>query len=382
MNNTKKIQIPVISIIPGIGRAVREQLSSSTASSRAAKLYQMSKLEIMDLPVPVVYPPSASNNHQPKGCIGTPSPQAPEWQLRPSEQEILQHAEVLLMDAHLAAPVLLAPELNLPSKWHHLLKNVQWVQGTYAGVDSYHQYPNATADPGFTVSRAGGIMPTALAQFVLGHVIMIERKLFEARQFQERRIFGRWDLMYRSFRHVTIGILGFGEVGQEIGRTFKALGFQVVGFKRRVRDDEHKTLVACAHSVSTHICDVLEQSDYVVNVLPSTEATRYLLTETTLAVCHKMQPVFINVGRGDVISEQTLLWALDQGLLSKAVLDVFEQEPLPRSSRLWSHPKVVVTPHIAGSVFPKDVADVFIRNLNRYLEGKPVLYQMDWSSGY
>ncbi|KAG6576276.1 Glyoxylate/hydroxypyruvate reductase A [Phytophthora cinnamomi] len=380
---SSKLQIPVVSIIPGIGDAVRQQLSAPTAASTpAGKLFQSSQLEIVDLPVPVVRPPNASNNHQPKGAVGAPAPTTPEWKLDPKQQLILEDAEVLFMDAHTAAPLLLAPKTNLPFDLQHLLKKVQWVQGTYAGVDSYHQFPEAPADPGFTVSRAGGIMPTALAQFVFGYVIAIERKLFEAKEYQEKREFARWELKYRSFRQLTVGILGLGDVGQEIGRTFKASGFQVIGFKRRVSDEDRKALASSADRVSNDLSEVLEQSDYVVNVLPSTDATRYLLTENTLEVCRKKQPVFINVGRGDVISEETIVNALEKGLLSKAVLDVFEKEPLPKDSALWTHPKVIVTPHIAGTVFPEDVADVFVKNLNRRLEGKPVLYQMNWSSGY
>ncbi|GMF37707.1 unnamed protein product [Phytophthora fragariaefolia] len=380
---SSKTQIPVVSIIPGIGEAVRQQLSSPRAASTpAGKLFQSSKLEIVDLPLPVVCPPNASNNHQPKGAMGAPAPTTPEWKLDPKQQRILEDAEVLFMDAHMAAPLLLAPKTNLPFELQHLLKKVQWVQGTYAGVDSYHQFPDAPADPGFKVSRAGGIMPAALAQFVFGYVIAIERKLFEAKQYQEKREFARWELKYRSFRNLTIGILGLGDVGQEIGRTLKASGFQVIGFKRRVSEDDRKALTSSADLVSNDLSEVLEQSDYIVNVLPSTDATRYLLTENTLEVCRKKQPVFINVGRGDVISEATIVNALEKGLLSKSVLDVFEKEPLPKDSQLWTHPKVIVTPHIAGTVFPEDVADVFVKNLDRHLEGKPVLYQMDWSTGY
>ncbi|KAE8974666.1 hypothetical protein PR003_g20475 [Phytophthora rubi] len=382
MTNSK-IQIPVVSIIPGIGDAVRQQLSSpAAASSTAGKLFQSSQLEIVDLPLPVVCPPNASNNHQPKGAVGAPAPTTPEWKLDPKQQQILEDAEVLFMDAHMAAPLLLAPKTNLPFELQHLLKKVQWVQGTYAGVDSYHQFPEAPADPGFTVTRAGGIMPTALAQFVFGYVIAIERKFFEAKEFQENREFARWELKYRSFRQLTIGILGLGDVGQEIGRTLKASGFQVIGFKRRISDEDAKALASSADRVSNDLSEVLGQSDYIVNVLPSTDATRYLLTENTLEVCRKKSPVLINVGRGDVISEETIVNALEKGLLSKAVLDVFEKEPLPKDSPLWTHPKVIATPHIAGTVFPEDVADVFVKNLNRHLEKKAVLYQMDWSSGY
>lgn len=106
MTNSK-LQIPVVSMIPGIGNAVRQQLSSSTASSPASKLYKSDQLEIVDLPVPVVCPPNASNNHQPKGSVGQVAT-APEWKLDPKQQKILEDAEILFMDAHTAAPLLLA----------------------------------------------------------------------------------------------------------------------------------------------------------------------------------------------------------------------------------------------------------------------------------
>ncbi|RMX67712.1 hypothetical protein DD238_001473 [Peronospora effusa] len=383
-----KLQIPVVSIIPGIGEAVRKQLSSPTASSLASKLYQSSKLEILDFPLPVIDPLNVSKKQSLEELVDIASSSSsssslpPKWKLDLMQQQILQDAEILLMDAHLAAPLLLAPKTNLPIELQHLLKKVQWVQGTYAGVESYHQYRDAPADPGFTVSRAGGIMPKAVTQFVFGYVIAIERRLFEAQEYQKKRVFGRYELKYRSFQQVTIGILGLGEIGQEMGRIFKASGFHVVGFKRHVSDGERQALLLSADHTSTDLTEVLEQSDYVVNVLPSTDATRYLLTEHMLEHCRKRQPVFINVGRGDIISEKTIIAALDTGLLSKAVLDVFEQEPLPKESPLWTHPKVIVTPHIAGTVFPEDVADVFVRNLDRRIEGKEVLYQMDWSNGY
>jgi phosphoglycerate dehydrogenase-like enzyme len=128
--------------------------------------------------------------------------------------------------------------------------------------------------------------------------------------------------------------------------------------------------------------DVLVSSDYIVNVLPSTPATRYLLNKDSLAVCATKKPVFINVGRGDVISEDEIISALDNEIFSKAVLDVFETEPLPQESKLWDHPLVTVTPHISGSVFPEDVAAVMIQNLDRKLAGQPLEYQVDWANGY
>ncbi|GMF37690.1 unnamed protein product [Phytophthora fragariaefolia] len=94
------------------------------------------------------------------------------------------------------------------------------------------------------------------------------------------------------------------------------------------------------------------------------------------------RPVFINVGRGDVIKESELVQALDDGIFSKAVLDVFETEPLPRESPLWTHPHVLITPHVSALSLPEEVADVFVRNLELRLKDLPMLYPVDWADGY
>ncbi|KAE9051382.1 hypothetical protein PR001_g1503 [Phytophthora rubi] len=162
----------------------------------------------------------------------------------------------------------------------------------------------------------------------------------------------------------------------------RSCGYNVVGFKRHVSAQDVEDLAECADQITTSLDEVLAKSDYLVNLLPSTSATRYVLNETNLELCRERSPVFINIGRGDVISEKTLIDALDKKTLSRAVLDVFEQEPLPKTSQLWEHPAVLLMPHVSGKVFPEDVALKFLDNFNRYLKGEPLAYQVDWTKGY
>lgn len=188
-------------------------------------------------------------------------------------------------------------------------------------------------------------------------------------------------LQYRPFRSLTVSVLGFGDIGQGIGKLLKAAGFQVVGFKRRLNNTNHTSAVA--DRVTDDLQDALAAADIIVSVLPSTAATFHLLTDDVLAVCSAKQPAFLNVGRGSVIAERTLIDALDRHVLSHAVLDVFEVEPLPLKSALWTHPRVHVTPHVAAVSFPEDVAAVFVANLETFLAGDtPLQYTVDWTSGY
>ena len=92
--------------------------------------------------------------------------------------------------------------------------------------------------------------------------------------------------------------------------------------------------------------------------------------------------MFINVGRGDVINEKSLLMALDEQWISGAILDVFEEEPLPMHSKLWGRSDVIVSPHVSGLTQSSDVPKVFLTNYQRYIDGKELKFLVDWAKGY
>jgi phosphoglycerate dehydrogenase-like enzyme len=303
---------------------------------------------------------------------------------------VLEQAKIVVMDQHSGGPVFITPNESLPKDKRGILDNVEWVQGTYAGVEQYlNRLPHGNnalpADqlPTFTLTRAGGFLPRIMGQYVFGYVTMLERMLLEARDFQRKREYAREKMIqFRPAQTVTIGILGLGDIGQGVGKLLRAAGYKVLGFKRNISPELNAELASCADRITPDLDEVLAQSDYLVNVLPSTSSTRYLLTESNLELCRDKKPVFINIGRGDVVAEQTVIDALDKGVWSRAVLDVFEEEPLPKSSALWAHPSVMLTPHVSGYVFVEDVASMFVDNFNRYLSGEPVLYKVDWTAGY
>jgi len=136
-----------------------------------------------------------------------------------------------------------------------------------------------------------------------------------------------------------------------------------------------------AYVLTSSLSAVLRNSDSIVNLLPSTETTRGLLDRkmsggrdagesfSPLAICAKRKPLFINVGRGDLVSPETILTALKNEWITAAILDVFATEPLPATSPLWSHPQIIITPHVAAESTANDVVGVFLHNLERYLFG-------------
>lgn len=161
---------------------------------------------------------------------------------------------------------------------------------------------------------------------------------------------------------LSIGILGLGDIGKAMAKACKSLGMTVWGVGRQEKSD--KLAFVDQYRTLYGLPEVLQSCDYVCNILPSTPATKYLLSGSVLESGKDSHPVFINIGRGDIIDEKSLIHALNQGWISGAVLDVFETEPLPRESPLWSIPNVVITPHIAGMFFPEEVIVTEGLNLN------------------
>nr|XP_047122743.1 glyoxylate/hydroxypyruvate reductase A [Hydra vulgaris] len=130
------------------------------------------------------------------------------------------------------------------------------------------------------------------------------------------------------------------------------------------------------------LANYLEKSDYVVNTLPKTLHTTGILSNSILKHCAKRQSVFINVGRGNILTEADVIEAIENKWIQSAVLDVFEKEPLMSDSKLWSLPNVTITPHVAGCFLARELVEVFIQNLKLYEEGKPLNYLVDWVKGY
>lgn len=177
--------------------------------------------------------------------------------------------------------------------------------------------------------------------------------------------------------HRRIGILGLGTIGQDTARKFAALGFPTAGWSRT-----QKSLpgIETFHGPDG-LARVLAQSDILVNVLPLTRDTKGLLDAKLFAMLPR-GAYLINMARGGHVVDEALLAALDSGHLSGAALDVFNQEPLPPEHRYWTHPKVQVTPHIAGATNPRTASPGVIENIKNIRAGKPLINTVDPKSGY
>ncbi len=261
-------------------------------------------------------------------------------------------------------------------------RRLRWVQATAAGVQRL-LFP-AMVESEVTLTNARGLLATPIAEHVLAVILGFARKLHLARDAQK---LGRWEQetlwgrppALRELGDSTLGLIGVGSIGRAVARRARALGMTVIGLRRRAEPASELDELLPAE----RLLELLGRSHYVVLSVPSTPATTGLIGEHELAAMRE-DSVLVNVGRGDVVDEATLLGALERGRPAGAALDVFAEEPLPASSPFYRLPQVWVTPHLAGATphyWPR-VIELFRDNLTRYLDGRPLRNVVDKHAGY
>ena len=178
---------------------------------------------------------------------------------------------------------------------------------------------------------------------------------------------------------VRIAVLGLGVCGARIARTLDALGYQVCGWSRSPKELGEIASVAGRQALEP----LLAESDYVIGVLPETDATVGLINRKTLAAM-KAGAYLVSAGRGSLVVEEDLLEALESGHLCGAAMDVFRTQPLPEAHPFWAHPKIVISPHSGGPDSGDWNAefDEIAENHRRYRAGQPLVNLADRADGY
>lgn len=252
---------------------------------------------------------------------------------------------------------------------------LRWVHALSAGVEKLLFPEMLNSSVKLTNSR--GIHGIPMSEHVLSLVLAFTRGLHVLFKQQQQQIWQRTPL--EEVYEKTIGIVGLGNIGREVAKRAKALGMRVLAAKR----EQTAELFVDELYRPDQLTELLKTADFIVVAVPLTAQTRHLFTT---ALFRQMKPsaYFINVSRGAVVNEADLAAALREGTIKGAALDVFEQEPLPQSSPLWTMPNVIITPHIAAiSPYYLDRAiKLFCQNLTSFAAGEDMVNLIDKQKGY
>ncbi len=255
-------------------------------------------------------------------------------------------------------------------------ERLKWVHALAAGVERL-LFPEFV-DSDIILTNSSGVHPVPISEHVLGMMLMFSRKLHESMKNQSQKEWKR--PQPAELYGKTLGIVGFGSIGERIGHLGKCLGMHVLGLKRNT---DYKTDDADELLPPENLHDLLKRSDFVVVSLPLTKDTEYLISEKELRIM-KSTAYLINISRGKIICEKDLVRALQAKDIAGAGLDVFEEEPLPLESPLWELDNVIVTPHYAGSTpeYFNRAINIFCGDLKRFLKGEPLMNVVDKRRGY
>ena len=275
---------------------------------------------------------------------------------------------------------------NFPRDLIPKAPKLRWLQQWGAGADWLLHHPEI-ADLDIIVTSASGVHPIQITEHILSFLLAFARQLHSAVRAQVRREWRRptrgnafEDQPLFELAGKTILLIGVGAIGARTVEVSKAMGMRVLGVRRNP--------IIPVPGVDTmyhpdQLLGALPEADFVVLTVPLTRETRGMIGEAEFRAM-RSSAYIVNIGRGRTIQEDVLIQALLEGWIAGAGLDVFETEPLPDDSPLWDMENVIVTAHYAGLTphYEERAMAIFLDNLARYKQGKPLHNVVDKVLGY
>lgn len=255
------------------------------------------------------------------------------------------------------------------------MPKLRWAQVMTAGVEEWLALPDLPR--GLTLTCARGTHEESMPENIIGALFFVAKPYAAAAENQKK---GQWvRSVAQPLTGKTLGILGLGVIGQRVAHIAAVLGMRVVGTKRRPAPMANVAAVLPPERTA----EVLAQSDFLLLLLPATPETDNFIDAERLGMM-KPSAWLLNFGRGHVIKDDDLIAAVAAKKIAGAVLDVYRQEPLPAQHPFWTTPGIVVLPHIGGPHPQRDrfVARLFVENLGRFVDGKPLKEVVDRKAGY
>lgn len=256
-------------------------------------------------------------------------------------------------------------------------ERLQWIFVASAGIEKIPA--KAIAAKNIVVSNVRGIHKTPMAESILAHILAEKRALPWIYKQQEK---GEWSRKARltELNGSTAVIIGPGAIGSEVGRLLQAFGVTTIGCNR----SGHTAAYMDEMVRIDDLLSVLPRADFVLTMLPATDETTHFIRQEHFEAM-KDTAMFMNFGRGNVVATNVLVQALQERLIWRAVLDVFEEEPIPADHILWKLDNVTISPHVSSfsSRYVERALEIFKPSLVKWMNGEQDLVnKMDVLRGY
>jgi phosphoglycerate dehydrogenase-like enzyme len=282
---------------------------------------------------------------------GLAQPEPPSWATSVAEERraVLARANLLVA-------------LHAPEHLTDLAPELHWIQSIGAGVEQFAR-AGVTRDL-VVVTNASGVSAPSMSEWVIGRLLQVWKHSRRADAYQQKHEYHQ--TYGRTFAGSTIGIVGLGNIGVEVAKRVRALGCRVLAMKRSAGPGATSEHADALYSPE-RLHELLAECDAVVISAPATPETHHLIDAKALEAM-KPSAVLVNVARGSLVDEVALAETMRQGKLGAAVLDVFDQEPLPGDSPLWDLPGVYISAHSSVSIdrYLDDVFDLVHDNVERW----------------
>ena len=245
-----------------------------------------------------------------------------------------------------------------------LLPNVSAIQSLGAGVDHLFAAGQVPAD--CQISRVvDPNLASDMFEYVLSHILM---DMQNHQQYQRQQLDRSWQPHpYRRIRSIQVMVLGLGKIGAHVAQSLAEIGFEIKGWSTTKKHLQGVSSLVGNKALQESLRDV----DVLINLLPLTPMTLHLINRESLRSLQ--DALFINVGRARHLPENEVLYLLKTGRIRKAVLDVFEEEPLPNDHPYWMHSAITVTPHVASITDVNTAIDQVVSNFKLFQKGQSMM---------
>jgi glyoxylate/hydroxypyruvate reductase A len=260
-----------------------------------------------------------------------------------------------------------------PKKVLGKFKNLKLIHSMGAGVD--HIINDPSCPKGIPICRiSDDKLSFSMTNYIITAVLFYHRRILKYQNDKKNKL---WDhITHPEILPINIGILGFGVLGSDAADKLKYMGFNVIGYSLNKKKENG---IKIYHGEELDL--FLSKINVLVCTVPYTQKTHHLLDRNLFKKLNK-ETYLVNVSRGKVQNEKDIIEYIDNGTLSGAFLDVFETEPLPKSSEIWKHDKIQITPHNASITNEDAAVPQILDNYNRLASGKSLINQVNIENEY